>query len=92
MHTPLFLRDPREVELTSASRENRYRLFTLFDEFGVKTVFSGHLHQNRSAQFGGVRQVASGAVGFPLQGESGYRVVELTDDAVVDTYHPFMLD
>ena len=92
MHTPLFLRDPREGELTTASRENRYRLFTLFDEFGVKTVFSGHLHQNRAAQFGGVRQVASGAVGFPLQGESGYRVVKLTDDAVVDTYHPFTLD
>lgn len=82
MHTPLFWNDPEEDRAGAISPENRLRLLSLFREHGVDAVFAGHLHHNRYATDGDMQMVVSGAVGYPLAGESGYRMVEVSDAGI----------
>jgi 3',5'-cyclic AMP phosphodiesterase CpdA len=89
MHTPLFWRDLSETQPGAVSRENRLRLLDVFREHGVDAVFAGHLHQNLYATDGDMQMVVSGAVGLPTVGESGYRVVDVSDDGISHEFHPF---
>ncbi len=91
-HTPLFLRDPDEPQRGTISDEYRGKLFDLFQEHDVEAVLSGHLHHNRYVSARGIRQIVSCAVGFPLVGRSGYRVVHVPGEAetpIDHDYHEF---
>ena len=89
MHTPLFWRDLSETQPGAVSRGNRLRLLDIFREHGVDAVFAGHLHQNLYATDGDMQMVVSGAVGLPMVGKSGYRVVDVSDDGISHEFRPF---
>ena len=83
---------PDEPQRGTISDEYRGKLFDLFQEHGVEAVFSGHLHHNRYVSARGIRQIVSCAVGFPLVGRSGYRVVHVPEEAespIDHVYHEF---
>ena len=87
MHTPLFWRDPDDA--VGISSESRSRLLELFRAHSVDAVFAGHLHLNSEASDSAMQMVVSGAVGYPFDGQSGYRVVEVGDDGISHEFHPF---
>ncbi len=89
MHTPLFWRDLSETQPGAVARESRLRLLDLFRSHSVDAVFAGHFHQNRYASDGDMQMVVSGAVGLPMVGESGYRVVEVADTGISHEFRPF---
>lgn len=89
MHTPPFWGDPAEEQMMALGLESRQRLLTLFEEFDLRTVFTGHLHLNRYASDGAVDVVVSGAAGYPIAGQSGYRMVQVSDDGVSHAFSAF---
>ncbi len=89
MHTPLFWRDLGETQPGAVARENRLLLLDLFRRHNVDAVFAGHFHQNRYASDGDMQMVVSGAVGLPMVGESGYRIVEVSDASISHEFRPF---
>ena len=88
MHTPLFTHDP-ETDVTGViSKDRRLELLAVFAEHRVEAAFAGHLHLNRNAMHRGMQMVVSGAVGQPLYGPPGYRVVAVADHGVSHQYFP----
>ena len=78
-----------ESQPGAVSRENRLLLLDLFREHHVDAVFAGHFHQNLYATDGNMQMVVSGAVGLPMVGESGYRVVDVSEEGISHEFHPF---
>jgi len=60
----------------------RARYLALFHKFGVKYAFCGHYHRNRIASDGDLQVVTTTAVGKPLEGESGMRIVIVRDNGI----------
>lgn len=87
MHTPLFVRDAETDRLGVVRHEGRKRTLELFREGAVDLVLAGHLHHNLEARSGDIEMVTSGSVGFPFAGQSGYRVVDVSADAIKHEYH-----
>jgi 3',5'-cyclic AMP phosphodiesterase CpdA len=90
-HHPWFLKaDDEPDEYFNIPRERRAAYLTLFHEFGVKHLFSGHYHRNAVARDGDLETIASGPVGKPLgEGKSGLRVVIVRHDQIEHRYHDF---
>ena len=90
-HHPWFLKAAGEPdEYFNIPRERRAAYLTLFHEFGVKHLFSGHYHRNAVARDGDLEAVTTGPVGRPLgEGKSGLRVVIVRDDQIEHRYHDF---
>lgn len=90
-HHPWFLKAAGEPdEYFNIPRERRAACLTLFHEFGVKHLFSGHYHRNAVARDGDLEAVTTGPVGKPLgEGKSGLRVVIVRDDQIEHRYHDF---
>jgi len=90
-HHPWFLKVADEPdEYFNIPRERRAAYLTLFHEFGVKYLFSGHYHRNAVARDGDHEAVTTGPVGKPLgEGKSGLRVVIVRDDQIEHRYHDF---
>jgi hypothetical protein len=62
----------------------------LFQEFGVKHLFSGHYHRKAVARAGDLEAVTTGPVGKPLgDGKSGLRVVIVRGDQVEHRFYEF---
>ena len=87
-HHPLFLEHADEEDTYwNVPKAIRLPVIEVAREYGVKTMFSGHLHRNNRATDAGMEVVASGPVGYPLGHDpSGYRVVTVSEDGVSHRY------
>lgn len=90
-HYPLFLADADEADnYFSVKKAHRMPVIDLLKEYGVAAVFAGHWHRNNYAEHDGMLMVATGAVGYPLgDDDSGYRVIDVTDDEISHNYYEF---
>jgi predicted phosphodiesterase len=90
-HHPWFLKAADEPdEYFNIPRARRAAYLGLFQEFGVKQLFSGHYHRNALARAGELEAVTTGPVGKPLGGgKSGLRVVIVRGDQVEHRYYDF---
>ena len=88
-HHPWFLAKADEDDsYFNLPKVRREPLLALFREAGVKTLVSGHYHQNAVATDGGFEAITTGAVGRPLgQSESGFRIFHVTDAALTHRYY-----
>ena len=88
-HHPFFLEDFDEDEgYFQLCKEARKKYFDLFEKYGVKAVFSGHLHQNRVAAYKeSMPVVTTSAIGVPLgKDKSGYRIITVEDGKLSHEY------
>jgi 3',5'-cyclic AMP phosphodiesterase CpdA len=90
-HHPWFLTAGDELDqYFNIPRERRSAYLTLFREFGVKHLFSGHYHRNAVARDGDIEAVTTGPVGKPLgEGKSGLRIVIVRDEQIEHRYYDF---
>jgi len=90
-HYPLFLSSADEEDTYfSVRKAQRMPVIELLKEYGVSAVFAGHWHRNNYAEDDGMLMVATGAVGYPLgDDDSGYRVVDVSDDQISHNYYEF---
>jgi len=65
----------------------RAKYIRLFHKFGVKYAFCGHYHRNKIAQDGDLEVVTTSAVGKPLAGESGIRIVIVRDTGIQHRFY-----
>jgi len=88
-HHPWFLAKADEDDsYFNVPKVRREPLLALFREAGVKTLVSGHYHQNAVATDAGFEAITTGAVGRPLgQSESGFRIFHVTDAAITHRYY-----
>lgn len=88
-HHPWFIAKADEDDsYFNLPKVRREPLLALFREAGVKTLVSGHYHQNAVAADGGFEAITTGAVGRPLgMSESGFRIFHVTDTAVTHRYY-----
>lgn len=107
-HQPLFLAHAEEPDedppwapsppgrppgYWTVPRARRMPVIELFRQHGVQAIFSGHWHRNHVARDGGLEQVLTGAVGYPLGDDpSGLRLVRLTERGVEHAYRPLPLE
>ena len=71
-------------------RARRMRYLSLFREFGVRTLISGHYHRAVVARDTSFQMVVSGPVGKPLgDGKSGLAVVHVNDAGIGHRYYDF---
>lgn len=90
-HIPFFVKDANEAEVyNNVPLETRQRFLKLLHDYGVRYIFTGHLHYNAGARDGEIEEVISGPVGMPLQdGKSGLRIVNVTAQGVTHKYYHF---
>lgn len=65
----------------------RAKYLGLLHKFGVKYAFCGHYHRNKIARDGELEVVTTGAVGKPLAGESGMRIVIVRDSGIEHQFY-----
>lgn len=65
----------------------RTKYLALFHKYGVNFAFCGHYHRNKIARDGDLEVVTTTAVGKPLAGESGLRIVIVRDDAIEQRFY-----
>jgi 3',5'-cyclic AMP phosphodiesterase CpdA len=65
----------------------RAKYLALFHKFGVKYSFCGHYHRNRIASDDDLEVVTTTAVGKPLEGESGMRIVIVRDKDIEHRFY-----
>lgn len=87
-HHPWFLKSATERdEYFNIPLVRRTPMLELFRLAGVKTLISGHYHNNAVAQDSGFDAIVTGAVGMPLGGsQSGFRAFRVTDDGIIHKY------
>jgi 3',5'-cyclic AMP phosphodiesterase CpdA len=87
-HHSWFLNSAAETDqyfnLPSARRA---KYLELFHKFGVKYIFCGHYHRNKIARDGELEVVTTSAVGKPLVGESGMRIVIVRDSGIEHRFY-----
>lgn len=89
-HHPWFVAKLSEPNLAGIPEVARRDYVDLLTRFGVKHVFSGHVHRNFVANDGGLEVVTTSAVGMPRGTDhSGVRVVVVSGGEVRHTFHPF---
>lgn len=89
-HHPWFLQNVKEADqYFNIPLERRALHLSLFHEFGVKYLFSGHYHRNASGFDGDIEMTTTGPVGMPLgEGtQSGLRVVIVRDTGLSHRYY-----
>ncbi len=88
MHHPLFLNDPEEPDdYFNIPLKMRQTYLDLFQKYGIKTVFAGHLHQNNLARNSRLEVITTGPIGMPLgSASSGFRIVRVYDDHIEHKY------
>jgi 3',5'-cyclic AMP phosphodiesterase CpdA len=89
-HYPFVINSPDEAETYSnIAPDLRKEYLNLFKEYGVTTVFSGHLHNNAASSSGETEMVVTSAVGRPLgDAPSGIRIIKVYKDRIEHTYYP----
>jgi 3',5'-cyclic AMP phosphodiesterase CpdA len=88
MHHPLFLDNPEEADdYFNITEHARQVYLNLFQKYGVKTIFTGHLHQNNLAANSQLEVITTGPVGMPLgSAYSGLRIVKVYDNCIKHKY------
>ena len=88
MHFPLFLESAEESGgYFTVPVDARRTLLSLFERYGVRTVFAGHYHRNAYGRAGNIEMITTGAVGRPLgDGVSGFRLVDVFSDRIEHHY------
>ena len=87
MHHPLFGEDPTEADNhMSIPQAQRKELLNLAHETNVAAVFAGHWHRPHEVSAGDLMMVITGAVGYPIDGPSGLRIVKVYDDHLEHEY------
>lgn len=87
MHHPLFGDSPSEVDShSSIPYAQREGLLKLLHENNVTAVFAGHWHRPYEVADGDLTMAITGAVGYPLGGSSGLRIVKVFDDHLEHEY------
>jgi hypothetical protein len=89
-HHPWFLKAANEADqYFNIPLERRTLHLSLFHEFGVKYLFSGHYHRNASAVDRDIEMTTTGPVGMPLGegSQSGLRVVIVRDTGLSHRYY-----
>jgi len=91
LHIPLFLEKPDEPEqYFNQPVETRQRILALLHRYNVRYVFAGHLHKNAFGKDGDLEMITTSAAGKPLGDDpSGFRIVELKGDSLIQNYIPF---
>jgi serine/threonine-protein phosphatase CPPED1 len=79
--------EPDEYFNIPSARRTKY--LQLFHKFGVKYAFCGHYHRNKIARDGDLEVVTTSAVGKPLAGESGMRIVVVRGDGIEHRFYGF---
>jgi 3',5'-cyclic AMP phosphodiesterase CpdA len=90
-HHPWFLSAVDEPDqYFNIPRERRAQYLSLFREFGVKYLFSGHYHRNAVAHDGELEAITTGPVGKPLDHDkSGLRIAIVRDEGIEHRYYHF---
>ena len=90
-HIPFFLKSAGEADqYFNIPLETRRRYLKLLHKYGVRDVFSGHLHHNSEGLDGDLDMVTSGPVGMPLEGgRSGMCLVTLSPAGLAHRYYDF---
>lgn len=90
-HHPIFLKKPDEPdEYFNLPQVRRGPFLELLKRYGVTHVFTGHLHQEKTAKAGELEVVVTGATGKPLGGtKSGLRLVVIRDGKVHHRWYDF---
>ncbi len=90
-HIPLFLEKPDEPDqYFNTPLETRKRILALLHRYNVHYVIAGHLHKNSYGKDGDLEMITTSAVGKPLGDDpSGFRIIELKDNALIQQYIPF---
>jgi serine/threonine-protein phosphatase CPPED1 len=90
-HIPFFLKSAAEPDqYFNIPLETRRRYLKLLHKYGVREVFSGHLHHNSEGRDGDLDMVTSGPVGMPLEGgRSGMCLVTLSPTGLAHRYYDF---
>ena len=88
-HIPFFLTDPHEKDgYFNIPLERRMKYLNLFDKYGVKYIFAGHLHKNSLGTYHGIEMVTTGPVGKPLgKDPSGFRIVKVNGSKITSEYY-----
>ena len=87
-HYPFFIESYEEPEkYSNIKSEYREKYFSLFKEYKVDAIFSGHLHNNRLTEYEGIQLVITSAVGKQLgNSPSGFRIVRIHNDRIEHDY------
>jgi len=87
-HYPLFIKTPDEPEsYSNLAPASRKKYLTLFENYGVDAVFSGHYHNNSIATYGKIQLVTTSALGKPLgTAPSGLRIVKVYGNRIEHEY------
>ena len=78
-HYPFFINAFDEPEkYSNIALEDREKYLSLFEEYNVDAVFSGHYHNNAFAKYGDIQFVTTSAIGKPLgEAPSGIRIIRI---------------
>lgn len=89
-HHSWFLKTADEPDeyfnIPTASRTN---YLALFHKYRVKYAFCGHYHRNKIARDDDLEVVTTTAVGKPLAGQSGMRIVVVRDNGIEHQFYTF---
>ena len=87
-HHPLFLQDRNaDDRMWTIPGDRRALILSILKDYGASAVFAGHLHKNEYTEHEGLMLVTSGAVGYPFDGPSGLRIVQMDDDIIRHRYY-----
>lgn len=88
-HHPWYLKDPDEPDqYFNIPLVRRAQYLELFRQYGVKYLFSGHLHQNALAEGQNLEAITTGPVGKPLgDARSGMRLAVVSDSGITHRYY-----
>ena len=90
-HHPWFLISPDEPDqYFNIPKERRAKYLALFQEFGVKYLFSGHYHRNAFARTDNFESITTAPVGMPIgPDKSGLRIAIVRGDRIEQRYYDF---
>ena len=88
-HCPVAYKDLNEEDgYDNFPMELREKYISLFREFGVDAMFTGHTHTGIDLDLGGVRSVNAGPVALAFDNRaSGINVVEVSDRGIECNFH-----
>lgn len=90
MHIPPFINSADETGMKyfSLTPEPRKKLLDKLLSAGIKNIFCGHLHRNAGGFYKDLEVVVTSAMGGQLGNDSsGFRVVNVKNDAIAHTYY-----
>ena len=90
-HYPFYNKTIDEPEkYSNLGIEYREKYLSLFDEYSVDAVFTGHYHNNAINKYGEIELVTTSSAGKPLgDAPSGMRIVKVYKDKIEHEYFGF---